>query len=71
MESNIYYQLARTECALDRCKAKLFKKNLAMLGLLSVTYVLGKAFVREYKSIARLRKSATNWQRSMIRCFTS
>ena len=33
MESNIYYQLAQTECALDRYKAKLFKKNLALLGM--------------------------------------
>ena len=56
MESNIYYQLARTECALDRCKAKLFKKNLAMLGLLSVTYILGKAFVQECKKCVDAKK---------------
>lgn len=33
MENNIYYQLAQTECALDRYKAKLFKKNLALIGM--------------------------------------
>lgn len=56
METNIYYQLAQTECALDRCKAKLFKKNLTMLGLLGITYILGKAFVQECKKCVDAKK---------------
>lgn len=47
MESNIYYQLAQTECALDRCKGKLFKKNLTILGLVGVVYILGKVCLVE------------------------
>lgn len=56
METNIYNQLAQTECALDRCKAKLFKKNLTMLGLLGVTYILGKAFVQECEKYVDAKK---------------
>lgn len=56
MENNIYYQLAQTECALDRCKARLFKKNLTILGLIGVVYILGKAGVNECAKYKDIRK---------------
>ena len=55
METNIYYQLAQTECALDRCKAKLFKKNLTILGLLGVCYLGGKVLWMEAKRVVETR----------------
>ena len=39
METNIYYQLAQTECALDRCKVRLFKKNLALIGVAGIACI--------------------------------
>lgn len=56
MENNIYYQLAKTECTLDRCKARLFKKNLTILGLIGMVYILGKAGVYEYIKYKDIRK---------------
>lgn len=56
METNIYYQLAQTECALDRCKAKLFKKNLIILGLMGVGYFGGKMLWLECKKAIDARK---------------
>lgn len=56
MENNIYYQLAQTEWALDRCKAKLFKKNLALLGMAGIAYLLGKAFIMECKKSVDAKK---------------
>lgn len=56
METNIYYQLAQTECALDRCKAKLFKKNLALLGMAGIAYLFAKAFVVECKKSLDAKK---------------
>ena len=56
MENNIYYQLAQTECALDCYKAKLFKKNLAMIGMAGIAYLFAKAFVVECKKAADAKK---------------
>ena len=56
METNIYYQLAQTECALDRCKAKLFKKNLAIVGLLGLSFYSMKALWMECKKVCDIRK---------------
>lgn len=56
MENNIYYQLAKTECTLDRCKARLFKKNLTILGLVGVVYILGKACLNECTKYTDIRK---------------
>ena len=56
METNIYYQLAQTECALERCKIKLFRKNLAIVGLLGVVYILGKAGVQQVQKTVDARK---------------
>ena len=56
METNIYYQLAQTECALDRCKAKLFKKNLALLGMAGIAYFFAKAFIVECKKSVDAKK---------------
>lgn len=56
METNIYYQLAQTECALDRCKSKLFKKNLIILGLMGVGYFGGKMLWLECKKAIDARK---------------
>jgi hypothetical protein len=51
METNIYYQLAQTECALDRCK-----KNLIILGLMGVGYFGGKMLWLECKKAIDARK---------------
>lgn len=56
METNIYYQLAQTECALDRCKARLFKKNLAIVGLMGVVYILAKAGVVQVQKTIDAKK---------------
>ena len=56
METNIYYQLAQTECALDRCKARLFKKNLAIVGLAGVIYILAKAGVAQVQKTIDAKK---------------
>lgn len=56
METNIYYQLAQTECALDRCKARLCKKNLAIAGLMGVVYILAKAGVAQVQKTIDARK---------------
>ena len=56
METNIYYQLAQTECALDRCKAKLFKKNLIILGLMGIGNFGGKMLWLECKKAVDVRK---------------
>ena len=56
MENNIYYQLAQTECALDRYKAKLFKKNLALIGMAGIAYLFAKVFVVECKKAADAKK---------------
>ena len=56
MENNIYYQLAKTECTLDRCKARLFKKNLTILGLIGMVYVIGKVLVHECGKCVDIRK---------------
>lgn len=56
MENNIYYQLAQTECALDRYKAKLFKKNLALIGMAGIAYLLAKVFVVECKKVVDAKK---------------
>ena len=56
MESNIYYQLAQTECALDRYKAKLFKKNLVLLGMAGVVYLLVKVLGMECKKCVEAKK---------------
>lgn len=52
METNIYYQLAQTECVLDRYKAKLFKKNLLLAGMAGIAYLFAKAFAMECKRAA-------------------
>lgn len=65
MESNIYYQLAQTECALDRCKAKLFKKNLTILGLVGVIYILGKAGLAEAQKYMDAKKERDNMAESL------
>lgn len=46
MESNIYYQLAKTESALDHCKRKLFKKNLTIMAMAGAVYILGATVMR-------------------------
>ncbi len=56
MENNIYYQLAHTECALDRCKVRLFKKNLALIGVAGITYLFAKAFAMECKRAVDAKK---------------
>ena len=56
MENNIYYQLAQTECALDRYKAKRFKKNLALIGMAGIAYLFAKVFVVECKKAADAKK---------------
>ena len=56
METNIYYQLAQTECVLDRCKAKLFKKNLALIGVAGIAYLFAKAFAMECKRAVGAKK---------------
>lgn len=56
MENNIYYQLAQTECALDRYKAKLFKKNLALIGMAGIAYLFAKVFVVECKKAVDAKK---------------
>ena len=56
MENNIYYQLAQTECALDRYKAKLFKKNLALIGMAGIAYLIAKVFVVECKKAVDAKK---------------
>lgn len=56
METNIYYQLAQTECALERCKRKLFRKNLALLGMAGVAYFFAKAFAAECKKYLDTKK---------------
>lgn len=56
METNIYYQLAQTECVLDRCKAKLFKKNLLLAGMMAVLYLSAKALTMETKKVVEVQK---------------
>lgn len=56
MENNIYYQLAQTECTLDRYKAKLFKKNLALIGMAGIAYLFAKVFVVECKKTVDAKK---------------
>lgn len=56
METNIYYQLAQTECALDRCKGKLFRKNLIIIGLAGVVYILAKAGVAQVQKTIDAKK---------------
>ena len=56
METNIYYQLAHTECALDRCKVRLFKKNLALIGVAGIAYLFAKAFAMECKRAVDAKK---------------
>lgn len=56
MENNIYYQLAQTECALDRYKAKLFKKNLALIGMAGIAYLFAKLSVVECKKAVDAKK---------------
>lgn len=56
MENNIYYQLAHTECVLDRYKAKLFKKNLALIGMAGIAYLFAKVFVVECKKAVDAKK---------------
>lgn len=56
METNIYYQLAQTECALDCCKAKLFKKNLLLVGMAALVYLSVKALGVEAKKVAEVQK---------------
>ena len=56
METNIYYQLAQTECVLDRCKAKLFKKNLLLAGMMAVLYLSTKALGMEAKKVVETQK---------------
>lgn len=56
MENNIYYQLAQTECALDRYKTKLFKKNLALIGMAGIAYLFAKVFVVECKKVVDAKK---------------
>lgn len=57
MESNIYYQLAQTECALDRCKRKLFKKNVMLFGLTCGLYVIGKTLGAAVKKLNEAEKA--------------
>ena len=49
-------QLAQTECALDRYKAKLFKKNLALIGMAGIAYLFAKVFVVECKKAVDAKK---------------
>lgn len=56
METNIYYQLAQTECALDRCKARLFRKNLAIVGLMGVVFILVKEGLNETQKCMDAKK---------------
>lgn len=56
MENNIYYQLAQTECVLDRCKAKLFKKNLLLVGMAALVYLSVKALGAEAKKVVETQK---------------
>ena len=56
METNIYYQLAQTECALDRCKGKLFRKNLTIIGLAGMVYILAKAGVTQVQKTIDAKK---------------
>lgn len=56
METNIYYQLAQTECVLDRCKAKLFKKNLLLAGMMVALYLSTKALAIETKKVVETQK---------------
>lgn len=56
METNIYYQLAQTECVLDRYKAKLFKKNLLLAGMAALVYLSAKAVTLEAKKVVEIQK---------------
>lgn len=56
METNIYYQLAQTECVLDRYKAKLFKKNLLLAGMAALVYLSAKALTMEAKKVIEIQK---------------
>ena len=56
METNIYYQLAQTECALDRCKCKLFCKNLTIIGLAGMVYILAKVGVTQVQKTIDAKK---------------
>lgn len=56
METNIYYQLAQTECVLDRCKAKLFKKNLLLAGMAVLVYMSAKALTVATKKVVEVQK---------------
>ena len=56
METNIYYQLAQTECVLDRYKTKLFKKNLLLAGMAVLVYMSAKALTVATKKAAEVQK---------------
>lgn len=56
METNIYYQLAQTECVLDRYKAKLFKKNLLLAGMAVLVYMSAKALTVATKKVVEVQK---------------
>ena len=56
METNIYYQLAQTECVLDRYKAKLFKKNLLRAGMAVLVYMSAKALTVATKKVVEVQK---------------
>lgn len=56
METNIYYQLAQTECALDRCKVRLFKKNLLLAGMAVLVYMSAKALTVATKKVVEVQK---------------
>lgn len=57
METNIYYQLAQTECALDRCKHKLFKKNIMLFGTTCGLYIVGKTLLKAVKKLNEAEKA--------------
>lgn len=56
METNIYYQLAQTECVLDRYKEKLFKKNLLLAGMAVLVYMSAKALTVATKKVVEVQK---------------
>lgn len=56
METNIYYQLAQTECVLDRYKAKLFKKSLLLAGMAVLVYMSAKALTVATKKVVEVQK---------------
>lgn len=56
METNIYYQLAQTECVLDHYKAKLFKKNLLLAGMAVLVYMSAKALTVATKKVVEVQK---------------